>query len=74
MTTTRRRTFHLSLSGLSIAFVLGLALWEGYFFFVVGTPPLESVAARLGFFTPNRLGLNLAWLVIVYLTYHLDVS
>ena len=31
MTTTSRRTFHLSLSGLSIAFALGLALWEWYF-------------------------------------------
>jgi hypothetical protein len=60
-TTTSRRKFPLSLSGLSIAFALGLALWEWYFFFVVDTPPLENVAARLGFFTPNRLGLNLAW-------------
>jgi hypothetical protein len=30
VTTTRRRKFHLSLSGLSIAFALGLALWECY--------------------------------------------
>ena len=71
MTTTRRRRFPLSLSGLSIALALGLALWEWYFFFVVSTPPLENVAARLGFFTPNRLGFNLAWLVAVYLTYQL---
>ena len=71
MTTTSRRTFHLSLSGLSIAFALGLALWEWYFFFMAGTPPLESVAARLGFFTPNRLGFNLAWLTAGYLTYQL---
>ena len=71
MTMTSRRKFPLSLSGLSIAFALGLALWEWYFFFVVDTPPLEHVAARLGFFTPNRLGLNLAWLVAGYLTYQL---
>ena len=71
MTTTRRRRFPLSLSGLSIALALGLALWEWYFFFVVSTPPLENVAARFGFFTPNRLGFNLAWLVAVYLTYQL---
>jgi hypothetical protein len=70
-TTTSRRKFPLSLSGLSIAFALGLALWEWYFFFVVDTPLLENVAARLGFFTPNRLGLNLAWLVAGYLTYQL---
>jgi len=59
VTTTSRRKFHLSLSGLSIAFALGLALWEWYFFFVAGTAPLESVAGRLGFFIPNRLGFNL---------------
>src|SRR5205823_1377428 len=46
-------------------------LWEWYFFFIVSPPPLEHVAARLGFFTPNRLGFNLAWLVAVYLTYQL---
>ena len=71
MTTTHRRRFHLSLSGLSIALALGLALWEWYFFFVVSTPPLETVAARFGLFTPYRLGFNLAWLVAVYLTYQL---
>ncbi len=71
MTTTSRRKFPLSLSGLSIAFALGLALWEGYFFFMAGTPPLESVAARLGFFTSSRLGFNLAWLTAGYLTYQL---
>jgi hypothetical protein len=71
VTTTSRRQFHLSLSGLSIVFALGLALWEWYFFFVAGTSPLESAAARLGFFTPNRLGFNLAWLVGGYLSYQL---
>ncbi len=71
MTTTSRRKFHLSLSGLSIAFALGLALWEWYFFFVVATYPLERFADRLGFFTPNRFGLNLAWLTAAYLTYQL---
>ena len=71
MTMTSQRKFPLSLSGLSIAFALGLALWEWYFFFVVGTPPLENVAARLGFFTPNQLGFNLAWLIAGSLTYQL---
>jgi len=71
MTMTSRRKFPLSLSGLSIAFALGLAVWEWYFFFVVSPSPLENVAAHLGVFTPTRLGLNLAWLVVVYLTYQL---
>ena len=71
MTTTSRRKFPLSLSGLSIAFALGLAVWEWYFFFVVSPPLLENVAASLGVFTPTRLGFNLAWLVAGYLTYQL---
>jgi len=71
MTMTSRRKFFLSLSGLSIAFALGLAVWEWYFFFVVSPPPLEHVAARLGVFTPTRLGFKLAWLGVVYLTYQL---
>jgi hypothetical protein len=71
MTATSRHKFPLSLSGLSIAFALGLAVWEWYFFCVVSPPPLENVTARLGFFTPTRLGFNLAWLVVVYLTYQL---
>ena len=60
MITTSRCMFPLSLSGLSIAFALGLALWEWYFFFVAGTHPLA-----------NRLGFNLAWLTAGYLTYQL---
>ena len=65
------RKFHLSISGLSIALALGLALWEWYFFFVAGTHPLGSLEGRVGIFTPNRLGFNLAWLVGIYLTYQL---
>src|SRR6266545_7174489 len=65
------RKFHLSLSGLSIALALGLALWEWYFFFVAGTHPWGSLEGRLGVFTPNRLGFNLAWLIAGYLTYQL---
>jgi len=68
---TTMRKFHLSLSGLSIALALGLALWEWYFFFVAGTHPLGSLEGRVGIFTPNRLGFNLAWLVGIYLTYQL---
>ncbi len=71
MITTSRCKFPLSLSGLSIALALGLALWEGYFFFVAGTHPWGSLEGRLGVFTPNRLGFNLAWLIAGYLTYQL---
>jgi hypothetical protein len=65
------RKFHLSLSGLSIALALGLALWEWYFFFVAGTHQWGGLEGRLGVFTPNRLGFNLAWLIAGYLTYQL---
>jgi hypothetical protein len=68
---TTMRKFHLSLSGLSIALALGLALWEWYFFFVAGTHQWGSAEGRLGVFTPNRLGFNLAWLIAGYLTYQL---
>lgn len=71
MTPTRRRTFHLSLSGVSIALALGLAVWEWYFFYMTGTHPAGDGEGRLGLFTANRLGLNLAWLIAIYLTYQL---
>src|SRR5215471_11842169 len=59
---TTMRRFRPSLSGLSIVFALGLALWEWYFFFMAGTHLLGSWEGSLGFFTPNRFGLNVAWL------------
>jgi hypothetical protein len=65
------RKLPLSVSGLSIIFALGLALWEVYFFWLGGTHVFGSLEGSLGVFTPNRLGFNLAWLVSVYLTYQL---
>jgi len=44
---TSRCKFPLSLSGLSIALALGLALWEGHFFFVAGTHPWGSLEGSL---------------------------
>ena len=48
-----------STSGLSIAFAMGLALWEVYFFWFAGPNSSE------------RLGFNLAWLTFAYLTFQL---
>jgi hypothetical protein len=63
------RRFNLSVSGLSTTLAMGLALWEVYFFFFAGsTGRLEGT---LGLFTPDRLGFNMAWLVLVYLSYQL---
>jgi hypothetical protein len=55
-----------SVSGLSILMALALAFGEWYFFFYGGT-----WQGPLGFFTPSRLGFNLAWLSLVYLSFQL---
>ena len=65
-----RRT-HLSVSGFSILLALLLAAWEIYFFFYAGQNMMGPLEGKLGFFTPNRLGFNLAWLGTVYLSYQL---
>jgi len=57
---------NLSVSGLSILMSLALALWEWYFFFFGG-----RWEGPLGWFTPDRLGFNLAWLTVVYLSFQL---
>jgi hypothetical protein len=49
--------FRLSVSGLSILMALALGLWEWFFFFYGG-----RWEGPLGWFAPNRLGFNLAWL------------
>ena len=45
---------------------LALGLWEYYFFFFGG-----SQEGPLGWFTPNRLGFNLAWLALIYISFQL---
>lgn len=57
---------HLSVSGLSILFSVGLAVWEVIFFFYATT--WESLFGDVG---QNRLGFNLAWLAFVYLSFQL---
>jgi hypothetical protein len=63
------RKFNLSVSGLSTSLAMGLALWEVYFFFFAGS--VSSLDGSLGLFTPNRLGFNMAWLTLIYLSYQL---
>jgi hypothetical protein len=65
---TMRRT-HFSVAGLSIMSAFALAAWEVYFFWYAGSFP--SVQGKLGWFTPERLGFNMAWLAAIYLTYQL---
>jgi hypothetical protein len=63
------RRGHISVAGLSVLFALGLAAWEVYFFWFAGS--FKSLDGTLGFFTPDRLGFNVAWLCALYLTYQL---
>jgi len=63
------RKSHLSAAGLSVLFALGLAVWEVYFFWLAGS--FLSLEGLLGFFTPERLGFNMAWLAAIYLTFQL---
>jgi hypothetical protein len=51
--------FNPSVSGLSVLMALALGLWEWYFFFYGG-----RWEGPFGWFTPNRLGFNLAWLAL----------
>ena len=60
-----------SISGLSITFALLLALWEVYFFGFAGEHRLGSLEGSLGWFTPDRLGFNMAWLAWGYLSFQL---
>jgi hypothetical protein len=63
------RRGRVSVAGLSILFAFALAAWEVYFFWYAGT--LHGMEGRLGWFTPDRLGFNMAWLAAIYLSYQL---
>lgn len=60
---------HLSVAGLSALLALLLAIWEVYFFFFAGSA--GRLEGTLGWFMPDRLGFNLAWLTLFYLAYQL---
>jgi hypothetical protein len=61
----------LSISGLSILLALLLVLWEVYFFGFAGDRLFGDLEGKLGWFTPDRLGSNIAWLIWAYLSYQL---
>jgi hypothetical protein len=56
----------LSVSGLSILVALALALWEAYFFFFAGQGD-----GPFGWLGPSRLGFNMAWLAVFYISFQL---
>jgi hypothetical protein len=53
----------------AIVSALALALWEIYFFWYAGS--MQNLQGRLGLFTADRMGFNMAWLAAIYLTYQL---
>ena len=61
----------VTVSSFSVCLALALALWEIYFFFFAGTGALGPLDGKLGLFTENRLGFNMAWLTFIYLSYQL---
>jgi hypothetical protein len=63
------RRGHLSVAGMSILMALGLAAWEVYFFWYAET--WGSIGGSLGWFSSERLGLNMAWLAALYLAFQL---
>jgi hypothetical protein len=65
------RKLPTSAAGLSVLFAIGLALWEIYFFWFAGKGLLGSLEGKVGLFTEDRLGFNLAWLAAIYLTFQL---
>ena len=56
--------FNLSVSGLSIALAMALAVWEVLFFFF-------GWQGIYGWFVPNQLGFQMAWIIAVYLAFQL---
>jgi hypothetical protein len=58
--------FNPSVSGTSIFMALALGLWEWFFFFYGG-----RWEGPFGWFTAERLGFNLAWLALVYISFQL---
>jgi hypothetical protein len=67
----KHRVSHFSLSGISVLMALGLAAWEVYFFWGAGRNLLGPLDGSIGLFTKDRLGFNMAWLVLAYLSYQL---
>jgi len=57
---------HLSISGLSILMALALGAWEWYFYFHG-----DRTEDTVGWFTSSRLGFNLTWLAIAYISFQL---
>jgi hypothetical protein len=56
--------FNFSISGISIAMAIALAVWEIFFFFF-------GWVGFFSFFVSDQLGFHMAWLTTIYLTFQL---
>jgi hypothetical protein len=55
---------NLSVSGVSICLAMALAIWEVLFFFF-------GWQGLYGWFVPNQLGFEMAWIAAIYLAFQL---
>jgi hypothetical protein len=62
---------HLSLSAISVLLALALAAWEVYFFWEGGRNLLGPLSGFLWIFSPDRLGFDMAWFILFYLSFQL---
>jgi hypothetical protein len=58
------RRLNLSVSGVSICLAMALAIWEVLFFFF-------GWQGLYGWFVPNQLGFEMAWIAAIYLAFQL---
>jgi hypothetical protein len=56
---------------MSVLLALVLAVWEVYFFWEGGRNLFGPLGGSLGVFVPDRLGFNMAWLILAYLSFQL---
>jgi len=60
-----------AVASFSICMALGLAAWEVYYFWFAGRGLLGPLEGTLGLFTPDRVGMNVAWLCVIYISLQL---
>lgn len=60
-----------AVASFSICMALGLAAWQIYYFWFAGRGVMGPLEGSVGLFTPDRVGLNVAWLCVIYLTLQL---
>lgn len=60
-----------SMSKISICLALLLSVWQIYFFWLSGRSLMGPLDGVIGIFKEDRVGMNLAWLMLIYLSVQL---